>query len=363
MNGKDRRNSMKQLSKLIIVIICATFALTACKSNINPKEYLKEVLQKSSSMKTYNVDGEISLDLKANKKGSQLTLVSDILKDAKLTYHGTFQEDPMKMEVTLNVQIGGDLEISLDLPTVITEDKMWIKIPKTPYEIFPKEVTGKFVEFDLADLAAESGSEIAPKTDMKMQEFALELVSILFSDLEEKEYFASVDAKDVDLPKGVEADEIVKISLDNAKLRSAAKVIVEKSAPKILDLIEKDYMSEFELSKSDLKDMRTELEGTSEKDIDKEFDKFDDQVDIKLFDVIIAADKNKFITHQEINSSFSIDVEGEKATIGIKADMNYTNINKDVEFKIDTSKSITLEEFNEIMDSQGQNFDQELEGL
>ena len=98
----------------------------------------------------------------ASQTDPTMTQFMSMLKDAQLNVTGVYQSEPMQTEMTLGIELKGDMGMTFNIPMVMTAEKLYVKVPNIPFFPIPENVVGKFLELDLKELAEQEGTEWNP---------------------------------------------------------------------------------------------------------------------------------------------------------------------------------------------------------
>jgi hypothetical protein len=340
---------MRRTIQFVALILTALVVLAGCSSAEPPKEAIQNAFGKSMEMKSYSFKGSLAideLDLPAEMLEGMDPSMLDMVKNASLNVTGAYQEDPMKMEMTMDLALKGDMAFNLHIPMVITADKMWVKIPDIP--MLPLgEAAGKFIEIDMKQLAEEQGVEV-PEIDINQQRKMVEDMSgILFKHFEEKDYFAEVKKEDLaSLPADVKPDQIVKFFVTQETFEPMVMTLIDKVAPEVIDLIiaNPEYMDTMQLTKEDLETAKTELAEGDRGELRAGLDEFKQAVKVNELSLTTAIEGDLPV-YQEAKLNLDVTDNGQTAKIGLTFSSQYSNINKDVKFEVEVPEdTMTIEE-------------------
>ena len=340
---------MRRIMPFIALILTALVVLAGCSSAEPPKEAIQQALGKSMEMKSYSFKGSLAineLDLPAEMLEGMDPSMLDMVKNASLNVTGAYQEDPMKMEMKLELALKGDMAFNLHIPMVITQDKMWVKIPDIP--MLPLgEASGKFIEIDMKQLAEEQGVEVPDLDIQKQRKMVEDMTGILFKHFEEKDYFAEVKKEDMtSLPTDVKPDQIVKFFVTQETFEPMVMTLIDKVAPEVIDLIiaNQEYMDTMQLTKEDLEEAKKELAEGDRGELRAGLDEFKEAVKVNELSLTTAIEGDLPV-YQEAKVNLDVTNEGQTAKIGLTFTSQYSNINKDVKFEIEIPEdTMTIDE-------------------
>ncbi|MFD0870687.1 Uncharacterised protein [Chlamydia abortus] len=349
----------KKLGLIVALMLSIALIVAGCGKKPSPKSAIETGLTNTMNMKSgaFEMGMTMSMDfpeevLNANP---EMAMVSEMLKNADIKASGVFKQDPQQIEMTLEMNLKGDMEMKFSIPFVLTQDKMWVKIPNIPMMPLPQELVGKFVEMDMKELSEQAGEEFNPEllNFKKQQEFSQDALKALLGSFDEQNHFQLLKKDEAQLPEGIEAKNVVKFTITDENLEEAVKTIVEKAAPQIIDLIASEkYAGMFQISKEELDTAKKDLESTDAGKLKEAIDEMRKSLKINEFSILTAVNKQDFVNYQAINLDVDVKDEDMNFKLGLKGDVKYTNINEEVEFKIGVpTDAVKLEEFIEKMDS------------
>ncbi|MDP5276793.1 hypothetical protein [Chengkuizengella axinellae] len=365
----------KIFSTIAAVLLVFTVVLSACGEKAeSPKELLKEANEKALEMESYSFDGNMNLSMnipaEAMSEAPEMAMFAGMFQNINLDVSGVYQQDPMKMEMVMDLEIPGDMSFNFSLPMVMEQDKMLIKVPNIPFVPLPQEITGKFIEIDYNELAEQSGEEIMPFVygDLQKQnELVMEMSNIFFSHYGD-EYFTLV--ADDQLPEGTDIEKAVEMKLTNENVQKAALTFMDNVLPELLELLADPKYAEVlqidpadvEVTKEELADARSELVAFFE----------DEQNTVKVNDLtfVNGINSDDYISYQGMTMDIDAITEGQSVNVVLDMFMEMSQINQNPDFTVEVSPDdvITLQELEEIMNSTFGAFEatpepMEIEGL
>ncbi|MVO98907.1 hypothetical protein [Paenibacillus lutrae] len=354
--------SKKVWMSLFVIMLAISVVLTGCGSKETPKQAMEEASTTAAAMTSADFNMKMTLNLEfpeaAVKADPSLNMAANLMKNMELTAKGVYQADPMQTEMTLEAHIKGDMQTTITVPMVMTADKIYIKVPKTPFLPLPDDVTSKYLVMDMNELNKNSDVKVDIKSlDMKkQQEFSQDAMKIFTANFDEKTYFVDVDKKDAGIPDTADAKQVVKFQITNETLEPALMAIIEKVAPQILDLVGSDkYKDMFQVDPAELEKAKKEVAATDTEQAKKDIAEIKKALNINEMNIITAINKDNYPTYQAINAN--LDIKDEKSgnfKVGTKITNEYTNINQKANFKIGIpAETLTMEEFNKKMQGSG----------
>ncbi|WP_379137509.1 hypothetical protein [Paenibacillus sp. sgz500958] len=327
------------------LLLTAAMILPGCASKQEPKEALKAAATKAATMNSYEMKSKLvinnlTIDAPADESAAMTTQVLSMLKNAEITVDGVYQADPMQSEVTMVLNLKGDMAMSFTVPMVITTEKVFIKIPSIPFFPLPETVVGKFLELDLKELAEQGGTEFTPGAmdTAKAQKLSNELVDTVLAEYDEAKYFKNIDPKDANLPEGVEAKQVVQFQVTNDNVKEAITTFVNNALPKILDIVSKDeYKDMLQIKPEDIAKAKEELQaGEAKAELDKGLADLGKYLTINQFLVNTAINKDNFPVYQDVVTDIKVTNPDDATNIGLSltGSNQYSKINEEPEFKI-----------------------------
>lgn len=150
------------------LLLAAAIILPGCANKQEaPKEALKSAAAKATALTSYEMKSKLvinNLTVEAGEGTTDATtgMVLSMLKNADISVNGVYQADPMQTEMTMVLNLKGDMAMSFNIPMVMTAEKMYVKVPSIPFLPLPETIVGKYVELDLKELAEQGGTEWSP---------------------------------------------------------------------------------------------------------------------------------------------------------------------------------------------------------
>ncbi|TVX94999.1 hypothetical protein [Cohnella terricola] len=354
---------------ILAVMMTVALVLSGCSKDKSPRDVLQSSITKSADIKSYNFKGSMKIDdfnfPDEDLNATEAAAIVNALKSAELSWTGAYQADPLLMEVNLQLALKGDLAITFNIPVVMTEKKVWVKIPNIPMLPIPETVLNKFIELDLEKLAEESGQPM-PKMDVsKSQKFTSDLMAIIFKHIEEDKYLSEVKVKDAGLPSDVDVKKVIQLHMDQTQIEPLINAIVEKIAPEVIELLSKnqEYRDLLNLKQKDLDTAKKELADVKSSDISEALG--DMKKELKKFDLKVnyGLDKKDYPIYTDASISAAIESDEVTGSLGIKIVSQTTGINEKPKFDIGEPKGdnvITMEDLESEMGGLFGGFDPSL---
>ncbi|OAB47778.1 hypothetical protein [Paenibacillus antarcticus] len=350
----------KKFTAIVLTMLLAmTVVLSGCGSKQDPKEALQSAAGNAMTMTSYEMKSKLVIEeLIVNAPdtaGSISGTVMSMLKNAELTVDGIYQLDPMQTELTLALNLKGDMAMTFTIPMVMTKEKLYVKVPSIPMLPIPETVVGKYVELDLKELAAEEGASfnldaIDPK---KTQKLTNEITSALFTEYDGAKYFKDVPVKDANLPEGVESEQVAQFSVTNDNVKEAITILVEKVLPNILTIVDKEeYREMLGLTTEEIKKVKDELNTANKDEFNKGLEELKSYLKVNTFNVNTAINKKGFATYQDLVMNIELNDPETKQDVklALKGSSQYSKINEKQAFKIGIPAKedvLTMEQFQQ----------------
>ncbi|RYG72932.1 hypothetical protein EU245_08290 [Lentibacillus lipolyticus] len=336
----------------------AGFTVMLAQSVDNSKdvsELLKEAYANEMELDSYEFEGSANLGLslpESLQSTPEQEMAAMMMEDIQVDISGSYQKDPMMMDASVDVTMKGDMETTISIPMIMTEEKMWMKFPNTPAAPLPEELDGKFIEFDMQELQEMQGQ---PSVDMDVQtEFAL-AVQNLFVDYFADDYYTKAEAGSYDVPEGVDAKQVLQFELTNEDLKPFVETLLTGFMPEFLEILENpEYQEALGLTEEEIKQAQEEM-ATVKENIDAITSEVDNTLQINTFEEYVVINHQNYIAHNAVE--LDVDVTAEQETFGLQlsADQTKQNINGDISIDTpDADETISMEELSEIEPPQPQ---------
>lgn len=350
------------------LLLTAAVILPGCGTKQEgPKEALKSATAKAMTMSSYEMKSkftinDLTIEASDTEAAGMTSQVLSMLKNADITVDGVYQADPMQTELTMVLNLKGDMTMSFNVPMVMTAEKLYVKIPSIPFVPIPETILNKYVEIDLQALAEQEGTEFNPDSldTQKMQKLSNEVMDTVLAEYDEEKYFNEIQPKDANLPEGVEAKQVVQFQVTNDNVKEAITIFVNNALPKIIDIVSKDeYKEILQLEEADLAKAKEELQSS---DARAEFDKgladLNNYLTINQFHYNTAINKDGFPVYQDLLMDMKVTVpeDGTNVAFSVSGTGQYDKINEKPEFKIGIPQGddvITMDQLEEEFGSLG----------
>lgn len=343
---------------MLTLLLAMTVVLSGCGSKQNPKEAIQSAAGNAMKMTSYEMKSKVVIeDLNISAPDlvddTSAGVVMSMLKNAELTVEGVHQADPMQTELTLGLNLKGDMAMTFTIPMVMTKEKLYIKVPNIPMLPIPETVVGKYVELDLKEIAAEEGSNfnLDSLDTEKTQKLTNEISNALFAEYDEAKYFKDIAVKDANLPEGVEANQVVQFYVTNDNVKEAITILVEKVLPNILTIVDKEeYRNMLGLTAEDIQEAKDQLKTADKDEFNKGLEELKSSLKINTFNMNTAINKKDFPSYQDVVMNVEVNDPETKQDmkLSLKGSSQYSKINEKQTFEIGIPSGddvLTMEQF------------------
>jgi hypothetical protein len=345
------------------LLLTGAVILPGCASKQEaPKEALKSAATKVTEMSSYEMNSKVTINnltvetATDTEAAATTSMVLNMLKDADLSIKAVYQAEPMQTEMTMMLNLKGDMAMSFNIPMVMTTDKLYVKVPSIPFFPIPETVVGKFIELDPKELAAQQGTEWNPQsldTD-KVQNLFNEVSSTVLAEYDEEKYFNDIKPADAALPEGVKAEQVVQFEVTNDNVKEALTILVNNALPKVIDILGKEeYREMLEIDSADLAKAKEELQSSEARaEFDKGLADLGTYLTINQFHMNTAINKDDFPVYQDMVMDIKVNdpEQGENVGLALTATNLYSKINEKQTFEIGIPQGddvITIEELQQ----------------
>lgn len=343
------------------LLLTAAVILPGCASKEEPKEAISSSANKALTMTSYEMKSiltvnNLTIDAPAGASDDTTGMVLNMLQNADISISGVHQSDPMQTELTMVLNLKGDMAMSFNIPMVMTSDKMYVKIPSIPFLPLPETIVGKFLELDPQELAEQQGVGVTPGTvdTKKVQDLSNEVLSTLLGEYDEETYFKDVKPADAGLPEGVDAKQVVQFEVTNGNVKEALTILVNNALPKVIDILSKEeYKDLLQIDPAKLTEAKQELQsGEARAEFDKSVADLDSYLTINNFKLNTAINKDDFPVYQNLLMDVVIKnpEQGQNVNLSLTGSNQYSKINEKQTFVIGVPQGedvITMEELQQ----------------
>lgn len=318
-------------------------------------DLLKEVYANEQNLSSYEFDGKLNLGLLFPESAvttPEDKALFDMLKDINVEISGAYQKDPMRFEANISLTIKGDIQTTFTMPMVMTEDKMWMKLPNSPMLPLPEELQGKFIELNLQELTEMAGQP-SSALDMELQtKLGMDIIN-LFVDLLGNDFYKEVALDSVVVPTGVEGEKVIKFEITNETLKPFVNVVFNELLPQMFDLIAQnpEYVKALGFTAEDIA-LTKELFASEEFNLDEVVSEINKFLTINQFDEHIVITQDNYIGYDVVNVDITMTMEGE--TLGLKLffDQSKSKVNEKIEFPIGIPSGDNVIPFEKLMEME-----------
>ncbi|MFD0672553.1 hypothetical protein [Cohnella sp. GCM10027633] len=338
---------------LVAMLLAIALVLSGCNSkDKSPKDALQASLTTSSELNSYTFKGNMKFeefDLALAEMTEDDTMTMNMFKNAELSWTGAYKKDPMLAEVILKLELKGDMAINFTIPIIVSEKKLWVKVPNAAMLPIPEELVGKYLELDMDQLAEQAGQEIPTIDPALSQDFVKDLVDIVFKHIEADDYLSNVKAKDAGIPDDVDVKQVVQAHVEKSQIEPLLKTIIEKIAPEVLDLLESNdkYREVAGLTAEEITAAKDALKEADTSELDAGLAEMKEQ--LKSLNIVsnIGIDKKDYPVYTDATLKAAFDVDGDSGSFAIKVVSQLSDVNEEVKFEVgepDASEVIPFEE-------------------
>ncbi|MFC7686325.1 hypothetical protein [Ureibacillus sp. GCM10028918] len=317
-------------------------------------ELLKEVYENEQELDSYKFEGNINLGLilpETDEVDPELAMIFDLLKDIQIDISGAYKKDPMQLEANIDLTLKGDIQTTFTMPMVMTQEKMWIKLPDSPLLPLPEEMKGKFIEYDLLELAELSGQPATAldyDLQMKLNSDIMNLVVELFG----KDFYKEVDPSTVTIPEGVVADKVIKFELTNETIKPFIDTVLNDMLPKFVELLDNpEYLETLGITAEDVKLLKEAYATQEEINVDEVVAEFNKFLKINQLDEIIVITEDNYISYDKGTIDVTVIVEEEEAfTLKLSSIQSKSNVNEEFDFSIGIPSAENVLPFEKLLE-------------
>ncbi len=317
-------------------------------------ELLKKAYANEQKIDSYTFGSNVNfgLTLPESLKSEELELFTDMLEDIKVDISGAYQKDPMLMEANVKLTLSGEIGMTMEMPIVMTEEKMWFKLPNSPLAPLPEELEGKFIEFDLEELQELEGQPTG-SMDLDLQTELALAINNLFVDQFADDFYNFVESDEIQTPNEIDVQKVVKFELTNETLQPFVEKLMTGFLPQFFELVqEPKYAEALGLTAEDI-EMAQEGIAEINENLDEILQEIKNVLTINTFEEYIVIDQNDFIAYDVMDMDIDFTVEEETFGIKLFYDMEKSGINEDVTFTIGIPNKedvLTMEELEDLFD-------------
>lgn len=344
-----------------LVTLSVMIVLAGCgKSAATPEELLNRALQASMDLQSYEFTSEATLKMEFPDSLLQAdpsaAMAAGFLSDISLSVSGAYQEQPLKTEMTMDLKLGGDVGMTIRVPMIVEEEKMWIKVPNIPMlaGLIPSDIVGKYIEFDFKELAEmdPTGASFSPDAmNVELQkQLGLDIMKVLLKHYDEGEYFEILKKDEITLPTDVNASDVLKFTLTQDQLQQAAKTLVEDALPELIDVLAKPEYAALLGDTFDAEEAKGEL-ADSQEEVKEALEELKDTLVVNEVSSLLAMDKDGNTPYTDMKFDFAIKQDGEQMNFKGSVISTMTNFNGEPAFELEeptADNTVTISQLEEM---------------
>ncbi|WP_424769066.1 hypothetical protein [Paenibacillus sp. sgz302251] len=344
---------MKMVQKIAVLLLTVIMVVIAgCSANTSPKKDLQSAMTKISEADSYKVkmtfglnELELPQDLTQDTDAAATAAIISMIKDASITVDAVYQKDPMRTDMSMEIVIPGDMQMTLTVPMIMTAETLYVKIPQIPMLPLPETLTGKYIMIDLNELAEQQG---APAMDLAAQQkLGQDIGAVVMKHFDEETYFSQLKAEDAALPEGMEADKVIAVEINESNYAETVDLVVNTVLPELIDVMlsNEEALSALQLEKADLEKAKTDLASNKAEILDT----LKNDVKVNTLKVSSAIqDDNLVYQDGQVNIEATEKESGQTMKLGLRFDVSYSDINKEAVFEEIPTDVITLNELTQM---------------
>ncbi|GIQ68956.1 hypothetical protein DUZ99_16270 [Xylanibacillus composti] len=350
---------------LSLIALCVMVVLAGCtKSPATPEELFNKALKASTELKSYEFSSEATLKLEFPDSLMQADpatgMIAGFLGDITLSASGAYQEEPLKTEATMDLKLGGDVGMTIRVPVIMEQDKMWVKVPNIPMlaGIFPQDVVGKYIELDfeqLAEMDPQAGAFNPDAFNVETQkQLGMDIMGVLLKHFDEEEYVEIVNVEEAGLPAGVDASDVLRISLTQDQFQQVAATLVEDALPELIDVLAKPEYAALLGETIDAEQAKKDL-AESQDEIKAGLEELKEMLIINELSMLMALDKDGNTPYSNLRFDFAIQQDGEQMAFKGSMSSTMTNFNGTPAFELEeptADNTLTIDQLDELINAE-----------
>lgn len=313
-------------------------------------DLLKEVYANEMNLESYEMEGSLNFGItlpELEENLPEVELISSMLEDIQVDITGAYQKDPMLLEATVDVslQLEPQMEMTFSIPMIMSEEKMWMKMPQIPGEEMPEEIKDKFIELDFSELPEQQA------IDMNAQMDFAQAVQNIFIDHFAKDYYYKVGVNDYDVPADLDVAKVIKFSLNDDNLEPFMKTLLTSFLPELFEIMEDpEYANAMGLTVEEIKEAQNELEVVFG-DIDEMTSMLNDVLQINTFEEYIGLNSENVIVSNDLDLDIEIKDEDETFGLTLMSNQLKRNINGNVSIDLPAEEdTVSFEEVLQLIE-------------
>lgn len=347
---------MKKVQRLaLIAVVLFTMIIAGCSAKTPPKEALLAATLKTMEATSYKMSTTLQLDelelpeSPELEAGMSTAAIAGMIKDATIKADAVYSKDPMRIDMNMEIILPGMMDMKLEVPMIITDKVIYVKIPNIPMLGIPETIADKYVQIDVEELEAmaeEQGTELNMEV-ADQQKLVQELSAALLKHFDEKTYFSELKAKDAGLPEGMKADQVVKFAVSEENYAQTVETLVNKALPELLDVMlsNESFLEYAQLEKADLEQAKADLE-TNKTEI---LNVLQNNLKFNVLE-LTGAISDDHLVYQAAKVGLEVKEEesGLVTKIGLSMTTEYSELNEKVTFEPVPTDALTMDQLTEL---------------
>lgn len=331
----------KKLSSVLGIVLGIALVLAGCgNSSKSPKEEMLGALQTFAETESYAFDINTKVGISVSESmlsvDPSLQMLGSMFDNLDIHVSGVYQKEPFQMETTMDLALKGDLSMNFAIPLVMTDEKMWIKVPNIPMFPLPEDVVGKYVELDYQELAEMSEEDFQPDALFSGQyvDFSMKAYEMILNHFDEELYFTFIPKDEAELPEEIDAAKIIRFQLNDEHLEDFITVLAENIIPDFIELLDDpEYRDMFGFASEDLQQLKDDYEVTPE-EIQETIDEIREALQINEISYTVALDKKQNMPYQLFKMDVNFKDGEDSMQFVIQMETFVKNINEEPTFEI-----------------------------
>ncbi len=324
---------------------------------------LKKAYENEFAIDSYSFDGDFNfgLSLPEELQTPEMQMFTDMLENIQVEMTGAYVKDPMMLEANMKLTMSGEFGVTMNMPMIMTAEKMWFKLPQIPMAPMPEELDGKFIEIDLTELPEIEGQP-SVSMDFDLQMELSSVINNLFVEQFGPDFYQFTKADALQIPNNIDVQKVVKFELTNETLQPFVEKMMTVFLPEFFEVMQDPkYAEVLGMTAEDLEEAKEGIALINE-NLDEIIQSIHDTVTVNTLDQHIVIDKNDFIAYDVMD--MDLDFTSEEGVFGLKmgSKMQKSNINEGIEFTMEIPNEdevITMEELEDLMFEDMEDFDLE----
>lgn len=337
-------------SAALIFIAAFLIVLSSCSSSKAPKDELLAAITKTMQANSYVMSMSMKLDELEVTPSTDQQIKEDVvglLKDAIINVDAVYVKEPIRTDLNVELILPSLLNLKLDLPIILTEEHLYMKIPDIPLMPLSESLSGEYVVIELKELAEQQESAASLNLTASLgltQEASLEMLK----HFDEKKFFEMLESANASLPEGMKTDQVIQFVIHEGNYSDSVDIIVNEVIPGLLNLLLTNdaYFSVLQLDKAVIEERKSDWD-SYKLDIMNIL-----QDEMKLNELQLTnAIKDDYLIYQAGNMNVTrTDIAGGVAfKLGMSYNVQYSELNKSQKFEAEIPiDAVTLEQLKQV---------------